>query len=161
MSVGGPVIRQPLTRCSQLVRDQENVLARATHSPDLRAKTSIKLRYMLVGISPSYTRERYGIVAKQICGEANSVDLKAVNDWKSEKISDAIRSYDPSDVFNADEAGIFSQLLPNKTLAFKKDKCIGGKNSKLRLTALFCCNMSGTEKRKVTVIGKSAKPRCL
>ncbi|XP_042912665.1 tigger transposable element-derived protein 6-like [Parasteatoda tepidariorum] len=106
-------------------------------------------------------KERYGIVAKQICGEANSVDLKAVNDWKSEKISDAIKSYDPSDVFNADEAGIFSQLLPNKTLAFKKDKCIGDKNSKLRLTALFCCNMSGTEKRKVMIIGKSAKPRCL
>lgn len=106
-------------------------------------------------------KERYGISAKQICGEANSVDLKQVNDWRTGEIAEVIKSYDASDVFNADEAGIFFQLLPNKTLTFKNDKCIGGKNSKQRLTALFCCNMSGTEKRKVLVIGKSAKPRCL
>lgn len=44
---------------------------------------------------------------------------------------------------------------------FKGEKCKGGKKSRLRVSVLFCCNSTGTEKLKPLVIGKSAKPRCL
>lgn len=63
-------------------------------------------------------------------------------------------------IFNADETGVFYQLLPNKTLTLKGESCKGGAKSKQRLTALFCCNATGTEKLKPLVIGKSLKPRC-
>lgn len=36
----------------------------------------------------------------------------------------------------------------------------GGKLSKQRVTVLLGANLSGTEKRKLLVIGKSKKPRC-
>lgn len=106
-------------------------------------------------------RERYGIVAKFICGEAGDTPMESVMEWRAGEVTKLISSYSPDDVFNADEAGIFFQLEPNKTLALKGDKCVGGKKSKQRITALFCCNKSGTEKRKVLIVGKSAKPRCM
>ena len=61
-------------------------------------------------------------------------------------------------MYNADETGLFFKSLPNKTLAAKDDKCIGGKLSKERLTVLLCANASG-EKLKPLVIGKSKQPR--
>lgn len=105
-------------------------------------------------------RERYGVVTKCISGEASDVPMESINEWRNGEVAAIIENYSPNDVFNADEAGVFFQLEPRKTLALKGDKCIGGKVSKQRITALFCCNKSGTEKRKVLIIGKSAKPRC-
>ena len=51
--------------------------------------------------------------------------------------------------------------MSNKTLAFKGEKCIGGKLSKACLTVMLCPNMTETDKRKLLIIGKSEKPRCL
>lgn len=68
--------------------------------------------------------------------------------------------YKDEDIFNGDETGLFYKLTPEKTLQFKNEKCVGGKLSKVRLTVLVCANMTGTEKRKLLVIGKSTKPRC-
>ncbi|XP_071043603.1 tigger transposable element-derived protein 6-like [Parasteatoda tepidariorum] len=63
-------------------------------------------------------------------------------------------------VRNADETGLFYQLMPDKTMAFKGENCKGGKKSKQRLTVLLCANSTGTDKLKPFVIGKYAKPRC-
>ncbi|XP_003737359.1 tigger transposable element-derived protein 6-like, partial [Galendromus occidentalis] len=71
------------------------------------------------------------------------------------------RTGSTDDVYNADETGLFFQLLPERSLTVRGETCAGGKKSKVRLTALLCCNASGTDKRKLFVIGKSAKPRCL
>ena len=50
--------------------------------------------------------------------------------------------------------------MPEKTLEFKSVSCHGGKQSKERLTAMVCANMSGTEKLPLLVIGKSTNPKC-
>lgn len=50
--------------------------------------------------------------------------------------------------------------MPDKTLKFKGENCSGGKLSKDRITIMVAANMSGTEKKKLFVIGKSQKPRC-
>ncbi|XP_054717662.1 tigger transposable element-derived protein 4-like [Uloborus diversus] len=73
---------------------------------------------------------------------------------------DIIRDYDKKDIFNADEAGLFYKLTPNQTLKLKGEKCVGGKHSNIRITILVCANMTGSEKQKLMVIGKSNKPRC-
>ena len=67
--------------------------------------------------------------------------------------------YDPENIFNAHETGVFYGMLPERMLASKADVCKGGKVSKERLTILFTCSMTG-EKLKPFVIGKSPKPRC-
>ncbi|XP_054087769.1 tigger transposable element-derived protein 4-like [Zeugodacus cucurbitae] len=50
--------------------------------------------------------------------------------------------------------------MPDKTLKFKGENCSGGKLSKDRITVMVAANMSGTEKKKLLIIGKSQKPRC-
>ena len=43
---------------------------------------------------------------------------------------------------------------------FANSKPSGGKKSKDRITLMVCSNMSGTDKKKLLVIGKSKQPRC-
>jgi hypothetical protein len=44
-------------------------------------------------------------------------------------------------------------------MRFKGETCSGGKLSKERITVLLCCNIDGSEKKRIDVIGKSVKPR--
>ncbi|XP_037509385.1 tigger transposable element-derived protein 6-like [Rhipicephalus sanguineus] len=72
-----------------------------------------------------------------------------------------LKDYEPRDIFNADEAGLFFKVQPSKTLSLKGEACHGGKCSKERLTVLLCCNSDGSEMMKPWVIGKFRNPRCL
>ena len=49
--------------------------------------------------------------------------------------------------------------MPQKTYGLKGQKCYNGEKSKERLTILFTCNSTGTEKLTPVVIGKSENPR--
>lgn len=91
----------------------------------------------------------------------NAVGIAKVNEWHAGEIIKLIADYSPDDIFNADETGLFFQLLPQHMLAAKGDHCRGGKKAKQRLTALFCCNASGTEKTRPLIVGSSANPHCL
>lgn len=71
-----------------------------------------------------------------------------------------LTKYAERDIYNADEAGVFYNLLPNRTLALSHERCSGRKASKERFTVLFCANMDGSDKRRLFVIGRSARPRC-
>lgn len=104
---------------------------------------------------------RHDLTFKTVCGEAGDVDETVLNDWnKSVLEDDILKRYKPCDVFNVDECGLFFRLLPAKTLAFKNEKCVGGKKSKERLTVFLGANMDGSEKLRPLVIGKFQKPRC-
>uniref|UniRef100_A0A914C297 DDE-1 domain-containing protein n=1 Tax=Acrobeloides nanus TaxID=290746 RepID=A0A914C297_9BILA len=93
-------------------------------------------------------------------GEAAAVNLQVVETWQQTVLREILAKYSADDVFNVDETGLFWRLMPNKTLAFKGDRCAGGKKSKERVTVLVGSNASGTEKLPLLVIGKSARPRC-
>ncbi|XP_043462863.1 tigger transposable element-derived protein 4-like [Leptopilina heterotoma] len=104
-------------------------------------------------------KKRHGLTFRKICGESKSVNNDVCEEWKG-TLQNLVKEYDPSDIFNADETGLFYKCLPDKTLVFKGEKCHGGKHSKERLTVLLAVNMSGSEKLTPFVIGKSKKPRC-
>jgi hypothetical protein len=103
-------------------------------------------------------KRRFQIEWKTIYGESESVDPSVVEDWK-EKLAKIINDYQASDIFNGDEFGLFFQCLPNNSMLLKGQSCKGGKQSKTRITVFVCCNMDGSEKVKLSVIGKSANPR--
>lgn len=105
-------------------------------------------------------KTRHNLTFKKICGEANDVDPEITEEWKTTILKTVCEQYKPNDIFNVDECGLFYRLLPDKTLTFKNEKCIGGKKSKERLTILLGSNMDGSEKLKPIVIGKSKNPRC-
>jgi hypothetical protein len=60
-------------------------------------------------------KNRTGLVYKLICGEARSVNIFEVQEWKKAVLYPLLQQYKPCDVFSADELGFFYNLLPNKT----------------------------------------------
>lgn len=105
-------------------------------------------------------KKRHEIVEKVISGESGCVSEADCSQWKATILKSIVEEYEPDNIFNMDETGLFFKCLPNKTLTFKHDKCFGGKHSKERVTVVVCANMSGKEKCKILVIGKSKQPRC-
>ncbi|KAJ8887978.1 hypothetical protein PR048_007463 [Dryococelus australis] len=69
-----------------------------------------------------------------------------VSEWLP-LLQNVLSRYQPRDVYNADELGMFYNLIPDRTLAVKEDVCKDTKSSKERLTVL-CCNMDGSDKIK-------------
>ena len=105
-------------------------------------------------------QKRYGLTSQFTCGEASKVNESAANYWLT-LFEELKKKFSSRDIFNMDESGIFYNLLPNRTLSYKGEKCHGGTRSKERLTAVFVCNSDGSEKFPVWVIGKWENPRCL
>ncbi|GBM80381.1 Tigger transposable element-derived protein 4 [Araneus ventricosus] len=98
---------------------------------------------------------------KKLCGETADFDSSSVKEWKDVVLRDILERYESANVFNVDECGLFYRTLPDRTLCFKGEKCVGGKKSKERLTVLLATNMDGSEKVIPLVIGKFLKPRCM
>lgn len=55
---------------------------------------------------------RNGFSYKTICGESKAVDLTVADDWKESVLPDLIKNYEPENIFNADETGLFFKCLP-------------------------------------------------
>jgi hypothetical protein len=104
-------------------------------------------------------RERNCINYEKSHGEANSVPDSVCNDWLS-KLPEIVKDYEPKNIFNGDEFGLFWRLLPSKTYALSGQKFKRGKKSKERISVFVCANMDGSEKEKLIAIGKSREPRC-
>lgn len=104
-------------------------------------------------------QQRFRISSQKVCGEANKVDEETANEWISE-FEENSKNYHPRDKYNLDETGLFFNLLPDRTLSVKGEKCHGGTRSKQRLTVVLACNSDGSHKLRPWVIGKFGKPHC-
>lgn len=103
--------------------------------------------------------KRANITFKLISGEAKDVCPITVNQWKK-NIKEICDDYSPEDIFNADESGLFWKGLPKRTFDYAGEETTGLKVHKNRISIMFVTNLNGTEKRKLLVIGKGAKPHC-
>ncbi|CAF1416320.1 unnamed protein product [Adineta ricciae] len=79
--------------------------------------------------------------------------------WINNVLPGVIKCYGLNDVFNADETGLFYTAVPSGTLSVAGSHPTGNKTPKDRITVLFLCNSTGTEK-KAYAIGKSKHSRC-
>jgi hypothetical protein len=61
-------------------------------------------------------KSRNNLSKQRIHGEANSAPLSTLPELRAE-LQELISKYDPSDVFNCDETGLFYRMTPNQTLA--------------------------------------------
>ncbi|KAH8033757.1 hypothetical protein HPB51_015789 [Rhipicephalus microplus] len=75
-------------------------------------------------------KDHYGISCKVVCGESGAVDDESIEVWLRLNLESMRSSYTDRDIYNADEAGLFYNLLPNRTLVLKGEACSGGKVSK-------------------------------
>ncbi|GBM40491.1 Tigger transposable element-derived protein 4 [Araneus ventricosus] len=79
---------------------------------------------------------RHGITGRTVSGESGDVDCETVDYWIQNQLPDLMKGYEQKYIFNAEESGLFYNLLPSKTLAIKSNTCHGGKKCRVRLTVL-------------------------
>ena len=105
-------------------------------------------------------KARNQIVYKRQHGKKKDADHISADHWTTNVLSELLHTYDPGDIYNADETGIYYHALPNGTLTEKTTEISRSKKLKDRITALVSCNMTDTDKHRLLVIGKSKDPRC-
>ena len=85
------------------------------------------------------------------------MDMTVVQEWKETDMADILRRYEPKDVYNADETGLFYQCTPDRTLAIRGSDVEGRKQSKKRVTLLVGANMDGSDKLPLLMIGRTQR----
>lgn len=65
-----------------------------------------------------------------------------------------------AEVDHADKSALYFKLVLNKTLTYKGNACAGSKRSEERIPVIMRRNATGSERCRLLVIGKAAKPRC-
>ena len=114
------------------LQDKASVFANSLGRPDFKCSNGWLDKF----------KKRHDICFRKICGESGSVPEKMCDEWK-EKLKQILQKYRAEDVFNIDESGLFFKCLPDSTLCFKNEKCLGGKRSKERVTVVLLTNMTG------------------
>ena len=66
-----------------------------------------------------------------------SVTDEMSSSWNEKTLPTILSNYELEDIFNADEFGLLYQCLFDKTYHLKRQKCSGGKKSKVRVTRMF------------------------
>lgn len=69
-------------------------------------------------------KTRHSMSCETVSGEGNSVDKVVVSNWIS-ALPVVFSQYEPRNVFNADEAGLFVNLQPEESLGTKGETCRG------------------------------------
>lgn len=106
-------------------------------------------------------KRRFGIRYLKISGEKLSSHPEYVKPFQ-EKLNSKIEELNLtlSQIYNADETGLFWKLLPDKTFVSSLELTAPGrKTDKQRITFLACANATGSHKLKPLVIGKAKSPR--
>jgi hypothetical protein len=79
---------------------------------DFRPSNSLKDRF----------KKHSSLVYRKVCGEANSVNPEEVVAWKDTTLLHHMAKYSPKDIFNADEFGLFYNMLPEKNIHIQRSK---------------------------------------
>ena len=104
-------------------------------------------------------KDRYNIVFKKAHGEKAAADNVAAEEWIAERWPELAAEFDPKDIWNADETGLFFRGLSDRGfVGGSEGEIAGGKVAKDRLSVLVTCSMVG-KKLPLLVIGKSKNPR--
>jgi hypothetical protein len=85
-------------------------------------------------------KARHNLIYKTVLGKSAIVNPETVMDWESEELPKIIDGYQPKNIFNLDETGLFSNIQPSQTFSCRGVSCHGGTNSKQRVTVLLGCN---------------------
>lgn len=106
-------------------------------------------------------KARNGIVFTKPVDEAAEADVDTARHFVADVLPEILRRYAPSNIFNANETGIYFRSLPSTTFIKKKYKkgTKGFKTAKDRITCLGTCTMNGG-KKDLLLIDKSKETQC-
>lgn len=103
-------------------------------------------------------KKRHNLKQYNIHGEAASAPLQDLETMR-ENLRQTLRDYDPKDIFNCDEMGLFWKMKPSRTIS--NGPVAGSKQSKDRVTVMLTCNSTGSETLRPLFIHKFENPRAL
>ena len=96
------------------------------------------------------SKSRHHIVFKTAHGESTEANHDAKEKWLQNNIA-KILAFEPRDVYNMDETGLYYRALPSGILCFKDDVVKGSKTIKDRITLALTVNMDGSHKSLLVV----------
>lgn len=103
-------------------------------------------------------KNRFSIKSFSSCGEIGNNNLRKItSDYKS-RLPEICAGYEPCDIFNCDETGMFYRVLPDENLSHQEQTARGRKQMQKHVTVLLCCSAAG-EKFKPLVIGENSHLR--
>lgn len=153
-----PLVEKALDIWIQQESGKNNIVSEMTLK--LKAEQFAKIiGYVDFNVSNGFIqrfKSRMGISSKKMNGEMAAVDIEKYTD-RIQQIKQIISKFDACNVYNMDETGLEYRAMPEKTLT--KISVNGFKKLKERITLVLCCSLDGKDKRKITFISKSAKPR--
>uniref|UniRef100_T1JIF1 HTH CENPB-type domain-containing protein n=1 Tax=Strigamia maritima TaxID=126957 RepID=T1JIF1_STRMM len=91
--------------------------------------------------------------------EKANIGMAVVRDWQQHELPTILQQYAPRDIFVAGESGFLYHLTLDDLVKQKSATNPIIQKNKDRLTGLFCCNMDGSEKEKLLLIGRFPNPR--
>lgn len=103
-------------------------------------------------------KKRHNLKQYNIHGESASAPLQDLETMR-EDLRQILKNYDPKDIFNCDETGLFWKMRPSRTIS--NGQVSGTKQPKNRVTVLLTCNATGSEKLCPLFIHKYQNPRAL
>ena len=88
-------------------------------------------------------KKRHNLKQYNIHGEAASAPLQDLETMR-ENLHQILKNYDPKDIFNCDETGLFWKMRPSHTIS--NGQVSGTKQQKNWVTVLLTCNATRSEK---------------
>jgi hypothetical protein len=82
-------------------------------------------------------KDRHGLVFIKLAAESAAVDSESTEAWL-ERLSTLLECYKQRNIYNADEKGLFYNVLPDRTLALKGESCHGGQNYRQTYCFTLC-----------------------
>ena len=79
-------------------------------------------------------------------GDESSVDAEAAEEWTSTILSQLLQEYNPEDISNVDERGLYYRATQDGFLCYAYEQLSGSKKAMDRITVLCCTNMTGKER---------------
>jgi len=137
-----------------LIRQQGEILQARINNTHSSADQKLALKFSNGWLEKFC--QRHGFRQKIAHGESGSIQ-QSILDKEIPAIKEVLQQHHPDDIFNADETGLFYNMPPQKTIG--SAAVSGLKKNKIRMTILFGCNSSGTEKLEPFFIGSSKQPR--
>lgn len=104
-------------------------------------------------------KKRHGLRQFKKQGEASSAPSAESIEADRLALQQFLKSYNPEDIWNGDETGLFWKMEPSRVLA--RGPLSGHKKEKSRVTIFCCTNATGTEKMALSFIHKYKTPRTM
>jgi hypothetical protein len=105
-------------------------------------------------------KTRFNIGRLKNYSDAPTIDESMLPIWRRQ-IAEQLAPFAENDRYNCDESGLVYNKQP-KTSNVRKEKgkliAVGGKDDKLRISTFHIVNSTGTDKRKLWVVGRAMEP---